>query len=104
MVSVGDLPLSPGSYSVNAWVIPVLGVDTPCDMISDYPLFSIVKKDHIDHYNPPIPWGAVHCRNVDWNIGRADNPSMGEFSPTEHLAASGAAGGEVDARVDQHVG
>ena len=67
-ISVGDLPLAPGRYSVDAWIIPILGVDAACDVISDYPLFSIVKEDHIDHYQPPIPWGAVHCRAVSWDL------------------------------------
>jgi lipopolysaccharide transport system ATP-binding protein len=78
MVTVGDLPLSPGRYSVDAWVIPILGVEPACDAISDYPLFSIVKEDHIDHYNPPIAWGAVHCRKVDWNMRHEDKVDSGD--------------------------
>ena len=67
-VSVADLPLSPGRYVVQVWVIPMVGIDAACDSICDYPLFSIVKEDHIDHYQPPIPWGAVHCRAVNWDV------------------------------------
>jgi hypothetical protein len=67
-VSVADLPLSPGCYFVQVWVIPMMGIDVACDSVYDYPLFSIVKEDHIDHYQHPIPWGAVHCQVVDWNV------------------------------------
>jgi hypothetical protein len=66
-VSVADLPLAPGPYFVNAWVVPTLGGYT-CDIIYDYPLFAVVKEGHIYHYQPPIPWGAVHCQGVEWKI------------------------------------
>jgi lipopolysaccharide transport system ATP-binding protein len=72
-VSVADLPLSPGPYFVHAWIIPTLGVDAACDSIWDYPLFSIVKTGHIDHYDPPIAWGAVHCRAVNWSVSERDD-------------------------------
>ena len=67
-VSVADLPLAPGNYFVQVWVLPMMGIAaTTCDSIYDYPLFSIFKEGHIDHYQPPIAWGAVHCQAVNWD-------------------------------------
>jgi lipopolysaccharide transport system ATP-binding protein len=74
-VSVADLPLAPGHYFVQVWVIPTMGNDAACDSIYDYPLFSIVKEGHIDHYQPPIPWGAVHCQAVKWDISPGNEGS-----------------------------
>jgi lipopolysaccharide transport system ATP-binding protein len=71
-VSVNDLPLAPGRYFVQVWVIPMLGIDRACDSIYDYPLFSIIKEGHIDHYPTPIAWGAVHCQAVKWDISHGN--------------------------------
>lgn len=68
-VSVADLPLTPGQYCVDAWLVPTLGGRT-CDLIYDYPLFLIVKQDHIDHYQPPYPWGAVFCTAMEWAVAK----------------------------------
>jgi len=66
-VSVADLPLTPGRYCISAWFAPIVGGETS-DVIYDYPLFTIVKEDHIDHYQPPYPWGAVFCNSAEWAV------------------------------------
>jgi ABC-type polysaccharide/polyol phosphate transport system ATPase subunit len=71
-VSVADLSLTPGHYFINAWFVPRVG-GVACDMIFDCPLFSIVKENHVDHYQPPYPWGAVFCNSVEWGVAKHSN-------------------------------
>jgi lipopolysaccharide transport system ATP-binding protein len=70
---VKGLPLSPGRYTITAWVSPAPSL-RPYDVICDYPAFEVdmteVESGEMDRTGRP--WGAVHWNLADWSIGEAD--------------------------------
>jgi lipopolysaccharide transport system ATP-binding protein len=65
-VTIGDLPLAPGDYFLEASIAPVID-GAPSDVIFDYPLLSVVNDGQITRWLNR-PWGVIQCQDVQWNI------------------------------------
>jgi lipopolysaccharide transport system ATP-binding protein len=70
--NVANLFLSPGYYSLGAWLVPTRNTDF-CDVIYDYPAFTIVSGAPTDGREPSHPWGAVFCSSVEWAVSNQWN-------------------------------
>jgi lipopolysaccharide transport system ATP-binding protein len=60
------LSLAPGQYFVDISIDRVIDGET-CDIISDYPLVSVVNQGQVAHWTDR-PWGSLFCRDVTWDI------------------------------------
>jgi lipopolysaccharide transport system ATP-binding protein len=65
--AVRGLPLSPGRYTITAWVGPAPSM-RPYDIVDDYPAFEVVMAEiesgEVDRAGRP--WGAVHWEQAEW--------------------------------------
>jgi lipopolysaccharide transport system ATP-binding protein len=60
------LSLAPGQYFVDIVIDRVIHGDA-CDIISDYPLVSVVNQGQVTDW-PDRPWGSLFCQDVTWDI------------------------------------
>jgi lipopolysaccharide transport system ATP-binding protein len=69
-IKIGDLPLAPGRYFVDVGLDRSTDEASPCyDVIYNYPLVSVVNTGQVTYWLNR-PWGAVHCRAVEWKVAR----------------------------------
>jgi lipopolysaccharide transport system ATP-binding protein len=61
-----NLLLTPGRYLVEVHLDPIIG-GAPCDVIEDYPLFSIANTGQISR-ELNRHWGAIYCNRVKWEV------------------------------------
>jgi lipopolysaccharide transport system ATP-binding protein len=64
-VGAENLLLTPGNYLVEIHLDPIVG-DNPCDVIDDYPLFTIVNTGQIGRELDRR--GTIYCNAVKWEI------------------------------------
>jgi lipopolysaccharide transport system ATP-binding protein len=67
-VAINDLPLAPGNYLVRVALDPVIDGEA-CDLIDNYPLFSVVNTGRIAHWlgRPRV---AIQCRAIEWSSSK----------------------------------
>lgn len=65
-VVFNNVSLVPGLYFVTIGISPKIGV-LSCDIIDDYPLFTVVNTGQITRHLDR-PWGMLHCSSVDWRV------------------------------------
>lgn len=75
-IKIGDLPLVPGQYFLDAAIDTTTGGFT-CDLICDYPLLSVVNEGQVTDWLHR-PWGAVHCQAVEFDVSSAEADADGE--------------------------
>jgi lipopolysaccharide transport system ATP-binding protein len=75
-VCAQNLLLTPGRYLVEIHLDPVTG-DDPCDVIDDYPLFSVVNTGQIGRELNRR--GTIYCNSVEWEVANS-TPQNGTLS------------------------
>jgi lipopolysaccharide transport system ATP-binding protein len=75
-VCAEDLFPTPGRYLVEIHLDPMVG-DDPCDVIDDYPLFSIVNTGQINRELNRR--GSIYCNSVNWEVANS-RPRNGTLS------------------------
>jgi homopolymeric O-antigen transport system ATP-binding protein len=75
-ITIGDLPLVPGRYFLDAAIDTTLGGYT-CDVIRDYPLLTVVNEGQVTNWLHRS-WGVVHCQAVEFAVSSVEADAHGE--------------------------
>jgi lipopolysaccharide transport system ATP-binding protein len=67
-VCAENLLLTPGNYLVEIHMDPIIG-DDPCDVIDDYPLFTVVNTGQIGRELNRR--GTIYCNSIAWEVAKS---------------------------------
>jgi lipopolysaccharide transport system ATP-binding protein len=65
-VTAEHLMPTPGRYFVEIHLDPIIG-GAPCDVIEDYPLFSVANTGQISR-ELNRRWGVIYCNSTEWQV------------------------------------